>query len=186
MGYKLGLSVNNSGTWVTPYRISVNDAGTWRAIKQVYVNDGGTWRSIYEFYPAIADDTTYTARATYTSRSGNSAYSDGYFRWVNTTDATFTSKGWWTRVVTYQYDGPVGPTDSGWVAGSASASANQASGKMWIPTASGTGNSGLISVPTLQAKGTNFSNTWYARWNYSGEVTTFNNSLNSFPSDWIV
>lgn len=185
MGYYLGTSVNNSGTWVVPFRISVNDGGTLRAIKQVSINDNGTWRSVYEFYPAIADDTTYSATATYTSRDSSSAYSTGYFRWVNTTDATYTSKGWWTRVFTHQDSGNFNG-DSGWVAGSATASANQAVGKMWLPTRSGTGNSSLISVPTLQAQGSNFSNTWYARWCYSGEVTTFNNSLNSVPSDWIV
>lgn len=183
MGYYLGTSVNNSGTWVTPYRISVNDAGTWRAIKQIYVNDGGTWRSIYEFYPSIADDTTYSASVTFTSRDSQSAGATGYFRWVNTTDATFTSKGWWTRTYVYQSSGGF-TSDTGWKAGASNTNANQAFAAMKLPTKSGTGNSGLISVPTLQAEGSHFSTIWYARWCYSGEVTTFNNSTTK-PSDWI-
>lgn len=185
MGFNLGIYVNNSGTWVNPYRITVNDAGTSRDIKQVYVNDGGTWRSAYEFYPAISDDTTYSATATFTSRDNAPASATGYFRWVNTTDGTFTSKGWWTRVTVYQASGGFN-SDTGWVAGNCGTNANQAYGNMYVPTKSGTGNSSLFSVPTLQARGSHFSNNWYARWCYSNEVTTFNNSLNSYPSDWIV
>lgn len=183
MGFYLGTSANVSGTWQTPYAISVNDNGTLRRVKEIYVNDAGTWRSVYQFW-TIDPDTTYSAKATFTSRSNAYADATGYFRWVSTTDSTFTSKGWWTRTQTYQSDGGF-TGDSGWVAGTSSSNANQASGRMWLPTKSGTGNSGLISVPTLQAQGSHFGNTWYARWNFSGEVTSFNNSLNSVPADWI-
>lgn len=184
MGHYLGISVNNSGTWTTPYAISVNDSGTWRKIKQIYVNDAGTWRSVYEFW-TIDPDTTYSATATFTSRGNGSAYATGYFRWVDTTDATFTSKGWWTRTFVYQNDGPFS-SDTGWQAGSTTTNANQAQGKMWIPTKTSLGgNSSLISVPTLQAQGSHDGNIWYARWNYSGEVSTVNNVINSKPANWI-
>jgi hypothetical protein len=184
MGFYLGTSVNNGGTYVTPYDISVYDGGAWQGVKEVYVNDAGTWRSVYEFWPGIDADTDYSGTATFTSRSFGSAYSTGFFRWVVTTDATYTSLGWWTRTIVYQSDGGF-YSDTGWQAGSTTTSANQAIGKMWLPTRSGTGNSSLISVPTLQAQGSHFGNTWYARWNYSGEVTSFNNSANSVPADWI-
>lgn len=184
MGFYLGTSVNVSGTWRTPYDISVNVAGTWQGVKQVYVKQGGVWVSVYEFWPGIDADTTYSATATFTSRSNAGAYSTGYFRWVVTTDATFTSTGWWTRTFVHQDDGNFN-SDTGWQAGSTNTSANQAVGKMWLPTPSGTGNSGLISVPTLQCSGSHFGSVWYARWNFSGEVTSFNNSLNSVPADWI-
>lgn len=184
MGFYLGTSVNNAGTWVTPYDISVYASGAWQGVKQVYVNDAGTWRSVYEFWPGIDADTTYSGNVTFTSRSNAGANSTGFFRWVVTTDATFTSKGWWTRTQVTQNDGGFF-SDTGWQAGATATNANQAIGRMWLPTRSGTGNSGLISVPTLQAQGSHFSNNWYARWNYSGEVTSFNNSLNSVPADWI-
>jgi len=184
MGFYLGTSVNVSGTWQTPFAINVNDSGTWRKLKQIYVKDAGTWRSVYEFW-TIDPDTTYSATATFTSRSNNTGTATGYFRWVATTDATYTSKGWWTRTQTYQADGSF-YGDSGWVAGASSSSANQALGYMHLPTKTSLGgNSSLISVPTLQAQGSHSGNNWYARWNYSGEVTTFNNSLNSVPADWI-
>ena len=184
MGFYLGTSVKNAGTYVTPYDISVYSGGAWQGVKQIYVNDAGTWRSVYEFWPGIDADTTYSANVTFTSRSNAGANSTGFFRYVVTTDATFTSLGWWTRTQVTQNDGGFF-SDTGWQAGSTATSANQASGKMWLPTRSGTGNSSLISVPTLQAQGSHFSNVWYARWNYSGEVTSFNNSLNSVPADWI-
>lgn len=184
MGFYLGTSVNVSGTWQNPYAISVNDAGTWRKIKQIYVRNAGTWQSVYEFW-TIDPDTTYSSTVTFRSRQGTGT-ATGSFRWVATTDATFTSKGWWTRTQTTQQDSQTFTGDSGWLAGTSSSNANQAQGKMWIPTKSGTGNSGLISVPTLQAIGTDFGNTWYSRWNYSGEVTSFESSLNSVPADWIV
>lgn len=184
MGFYLGTSVRNSGTWITPYDISVYATGAWRGVKQVYVKQGGVWVSVYEFWPGIDADTTYSGTATFTSRSNAGAYATGYFRWVNTIDATFTSKGWWTRTFVHQDDGNFN-SDTGWQAGGTNTSANQAVGQMWLPTKSGTGNSGLISVPTLQAQGSHFGNIWYARWNFSGEVTSFNNSLNSVPADWI-
>jgi hypothetical protein len=186
MGFYLGTSINNAGTYVTPYDISVYNGGAWQGVKQIYVNDAGTWRSVYEFWPGIDADTTYSANVTFTSRSFAGANSTGFFRWVNTTDATFTSKGWWTRTQVTQNDGGFF-SDTGWQAGSTTTSANQAIGKMWLPTRTSLGgNSSLISVPTLQAQGSHSGNNWYARWNYSGEVTTFNNSLNSVPADWIV
>lgn len=43
------ISVNDGGTWRTPYQVSVNDGGTWRTIQQVYVNDGGTWRTVFQY-----------------------------------------------------------------------------------------------------------------------------------------
>lgn len=184
MGFFLGTYVNNSGTWVTPYDISVYDGGAWRGIKQIYVNDAGTWRSVYEFWPGIDANSTYAATVTFTSRDNQSANSTGYFRWVTETDTTFTSQGWWTRTQVFQNSGSFF-SDTGWQAGGTFTNANQASGRMWLPTPAGTGNSGLISVPTLQAQGSHFGNTWYARWNYSGEVTSFNNSLNFVPADWI-
>jgi hypothetical protein len=184
MGFYLGTSVNVSGTWQTPFSINVNDSGTWRKLKQIYVNDAGTWRSVYEFWD-IDPDTTYSANVTFTSRSNAGANSTGFFRWVNTTDGTFTSKGWWTRTQVTQNDGGFF-SDTGWQAGATSTNANQAIGRMWLPTKTSLGgNSSLISVPTLQAQGSHFGNNWYARWNYSGEVTTFNNSLNSVPANWI-
>lgn len=41
------ISVNDGGTWRTPWGIYVNDGGTWRTVQQVYVNDGGTWRTVF-------------------------------------------------------------------------------------------------------------------------------------------
>lgn len=51
------ISVNDGGTWRTPYQISVNDGGTWRTIQQIYVNDGGTWRTVFQY---LLLDTTIT------------------------------------------------------------------------------------------------------------------------------
>lgn len=185
MGFYLGTSVNDAGTWVTPYDISVYAGGAWQGLKQIYVNDGGTWRSVYEFWPGIDPDTEYSGNVTFTSRNNEGANATGYFRWITQTTDVFTSTGWWTRVEVYQNSGGF-YSDTGWQAGATATNANQAIGRMWLPTPSGTGNSGLISVPTLQAQGSHFGNNWYARWNYSGEVTSFNNSLNSVPADWIV
>lgn len=42
------ISVNDGGTWRTPWGIYVNDGGTWRTIQQIYVNDGGTWRTVFQ------------------------------------------------------------------------------------------------------------------------------------------
>lgn len=41
------ISVNDGGTWRTPWGIYVNDGGTWRTVQEVYVNDAGTWRTVF-------------------------------------------------------------------------------------------------------------------------------------------
>lgn len=43
------ISVNDGGTWRTPYSVHVNDGGTWRNIQQIYVNDGGTWKTAFTY-----------------------------------------------------------------------------------------------------------------------------------------
>ena len=42
------ISVNDGGTWRTPWGIYVNDGGTWRTVQEVYVNDAGTWRTVFQ------------------------------------------------------------------------------------------------------------------------------------------
>lgn len=43
------VSINDAGTWRSPYAIYVNDAGTWRLLRYAYVNDAGTWRKVYGY-----------------------------------------------------------------------------------------------------------------------------------------
>lgn len=70
------ISVNDGGTWRTPYQVSVNDGGTWRTIQQVYVNDGGTWRTVFQYLllDAVVTEGTGGTGSAYHGYSASSGY----------------------------------------------------------------------------------------------------------------
>ena len=182
-GYKLGVYVNN-GSWRNPYAIYVYNAGAWVQTKAVYVNDSGTWRQVYAFYPGINVNSTFSSSSNiysgtcyYYGRDTSGAYTTGYFQYTK-------DNGWWTRAFTHQDSGGFNG-DTGWVNGSSGAAwANQSYGETFIPTAPGSGNQSLFSVPTTEGQGYHYGGRWYGRWCYSGEVSSFNYAT-STPSDWV-
>jgi len=177
MGYLQGIYVNDSGTWRQMKKLYVNDSGTWRDIQRAYVNDGGTWRKIWEFNsgtsgsPLTVGTEQTSGSLNFTSRDGMSANGQGWFKF----DAT---NGWMTRSYVYQSSGGFS-NDTGWVTGGSCGTANQATTKICIPDKDST-----FHTPVVQCNGNHYGSNWYARWDWSGQLSTVNNSSTQ-PSGWV-